>query len=564
MSFNISAWSIRRPVPTLVLFLVLTLLGWISFTQLGIALNPNVDIPAVSITVTQPGAGPTELETQVTKEIEDAVAGLGNIDNIISVLGTDSDRATNDVRNAVAQVRQNLPQDINEPIVRRLEFAGGPIMTYAVVSERRSVEELSNLVDQTVSRALLSVPGIAQIQRIGGVDREIRVNLNPSRLQALGITATQVNDQIRALNVNLPGGRAEVGGSEQTIRTLGSAPNVEVLKNYQIVLPNGGFVPLSNLGEVDDGFAEVQQAAYLNGKPVVAFQVLRSSGSTLVTVEEGVRSNVEQLQKTLPADVQLQLIFTRADFIRQSYENTIHDLVIASVLAVVTILIFLRDWRATLITAVTLPLSILPTFAVQQLLGYTLNNMTLLALALGVGILVDDAVVEIENLERHLAMGKTPRQAAFDSSAEVGLAVVATSATIIAVFLPVAFMGGIPGQFFQPFGVTVAVSTIFSTLVARTMTPMLGAHLLKAKGTRDAQEQRNPKSKIQNPKSNRRFQPYRQLLKWALKHRLLTMAIALTFFIASLMLVPLIPKGLFDSGDIGLSTVTIELPPGSP
>jgi len=569
MSFNISAWSIRRPVPTLVLFLVLTLLGWLSFTQLGIDLNPNVDIPAVSITVTQPGAGPTELETQVTKEIEDAVAGLGNIDNIIStvddgvstttvnfVLGTDSDRATNDVRNAVAQIRQNLPQDINEPIVRRLEFAGGPIMTYAVVSERRSVEDLSNLVDQTVSRALLSVPGIAQIQRIGGVDREIRVNLNPSRLQALGITATQVNDQIRALNVNLPGGRAEIGGSEQTIRTLGSAPNVEVLKNYQIVLPNDGFVPLSNLGEVDDGFAEVQQAAYLNGKPVVAFQVLRSSGSTLVTVEEGVRSNVEQLQKTLPADVQLQLIFTRAEFIRQSYENTIHDLVLASVLAVVTILIFLRDWRATLITAVTLPLSILPTFAVQQLLGYTLNNMTLLALALGVGILVDDAVVEIENLERHLAMGKTPRQAAFDSSAEVGLAVVATSATIIAVFLPVAFMGGIPGQFFQPFGVTVAVSTIFSTLVARTMTPMLGAHLLKAKGTRGAQEQRNPKS-------YRRFQPYRQLLKWALKHRLLTMAIALTFFIGSLMLVPLIPKGLFDSGDIGLSTVTIELPPGS-
>jgi len=601
MSFNISAWSIRRPVPTLVLFLVLTLLGWISFTQLGIDLNPNVDIPAVSITVTQPGAGPTELETQVTKEIEDAVAGLGNIDNIIStvddgvstttvnfVLGTDSDRATNDVRNAVAQIRQNLPQDINEPIVRRLEFAGGPIMTYAVVSQRRSVEDLSNLVDQTVSRALLSVPGIAQIQRLGGVDREIRVDLNPSRLQALGITATQVNDQIRALNVNLPGGRAEVGGSEQTIRTLGSAPNVEVLKNYQIVLPNGGFVPLSNLGEVDDGFAEVRQAAYLNGKPVVAFQVLRSSGSTLVTVEEGVRSNVEQLQKTLPADVQLQLIFTRADFIRQSYENTIHDLILASVLAVVTILIFLRDWRATLITAVTLPLSILPTFAVQQLLGYTLNNMTLLALALGVGILVDDAVVEIENLERHLAMGKTPRQAAFDSSAEVGLAVVATSATIIAVFLPVAFMGGVPGQFFQPFGVTVAVSTIFSTLVARTMTPMLGAHLLQQKRSRAESRFFNPKSrhfaqwggsgsplgmggrpphasgsKIQNPKSHRRFQPYRQLLKWALKHRLMTMAIALTFFIGSLMLVPLIPKGLFDSGDIGLSTVTIELPPGS-
>ena len=568
MDFNISAWSIRRPVPTLVLFLILSIVGWICFTTLGIDTNPNIDVPAVEITVTQPGAGPTELESQVTKPIEDAVAGIGNIDNIISTvndgvstttinfdLGVDSDRATNDVRNAVAQIRQELPQDINEPIVQRLEFAGGPIMTYAVVSERRTVEELSYLVDETISSALLSVPGVAQIRRIGGVDREIRVDLDPARLKAVGITATQVNDQIRALNVNLPGGRAEIGGSEQSIRTLGSAPNVNVLQNYQIVLPNGGFVPLSSLGEVRNGSAEPRQAALLNGKPVVAFQVLRSTGTTLVTVEEGVRKAVEQLQKTLPANVRLQLIFTRADFIRQSYENTIDDLVQASALAVVTILVFLRDWRATVITAIALPLSILPTFAVQKLLGYTLNNMTLLALALAVGNLVDDTVVEVENMERHMAMGKTPRQAAFDSSAEVGLAVLASAATIVAVFLPVAFMGGIPGQFFQPFGVTVAVSTIFSTLVARTMTPMIGAYFLKPKS--------NKETPNHNGHQRRRFQPYRQLLKSALKHRLTTIAIALAFFIGSLMLVPLIPKGFIDNGDLGISTVSIELPPGS-
>lgn len=568
MSFNLSAWSIRRPVPTLVLFLILTIVGWVSFTSLGIDNNPNIDVPAVEITVTQPGAGPAELESQVTKPIEDAVAGLGNIDNMISTvndgvstttvnfdLGVDSDRATNDVRNAVAQIRQELPQDINEPIVQRLEFAGGAIVTYAVVSDQRSVEELSYLVDETISRDLLSVSGVAQIRRIGGVDREIRVDLDPSRLQALGITATQVNDQIRAFNVNLPGGRSEIGGSEQSIRTLGSAPNVEDLENYQIVLPNGGFVPLSSLGEVRNGFAEPRQAALLNGKPVVAFQVLRSTGSTLVTVEEGVTKAIEQLRKTLPPDVKLQLIFTRADFVRQSYENTVDDLVQACVLAVVTILVFLRDWRATLITTIALPLSILPTFAVQKLLGYTLNNMTLLALALAVGNLVDDTVVEVENMERHMAMGKTSRQAAFDSSAEVGLAVLASAATIIAVFLPVAFMGGIPGQFFQPFGVTVAISTIFSTLVARTVTPMIGAYFLKAKG--------NKETPNRNGHRRRRFQPYRQLLNWALKHRLTTIAIALAFFIASLMLVPLIPKGFVDNGDLGISTVSVELPPGS-
>ena len=532
---------------------------------MGIDTNPNIDVPTVSITAIQPGAGPAEFESEVTKKIEDAVAGLGNIDTIIStvkdgssttvvnfVIGTDTDRATNDVRNAVAQIRQNLPQDLNDPIVQRLDFAGEPIMTYAVVSEQRSVEDLSNLVDQDISRALLAVRGVAQIKRVGGVDREIRINLAPERLKSLGITATQVNDQIRAFNANLPGGRAEVGGSEQSIRTLGSATSVEALKNYQIVLPNGSFVALSSLGEVGDRFGDVRQSALLNNKPVVAFQVLRSTGSTLVTVEEGVRQAVAELQKKLPPDVNIRLIFTRADFIRESYQSTIDDLIAASVLAVVTILIFLRDWRSTLITAVALPLSMLPTFWVQQSLGYTLNNMTLLGLALAIGNLVDDSVVEVENMQRHMAMGKTPRQAAFDSSAEVGLAVLASAATIIAVFLPVAFMGGIPGQFFQPFGMTVAISTFFSTLVARTITPMMGAYLLKAKPP-----------KPRDAKSKRGFRPYYQLLKWALRHRLTTMAIAISFFMASLMLLPLIPKGFVDSSDISLSTVLIELPPGS-
>src|SRR4028118_1138363 len=382
MSFNLSGWSIRKPVPTIVLFLVLTVVGWLSFTQLGIDSNPNIDVPTVSVTVTQPGAGPSELESQVTKKVEDAIAGLGNIDNMIStvndgvsstvinfVLGTDSDRATNDVRNAIAQIRQDLPADVNEPIVKRLEFAGGSIMTYAVLSDRRSVEDLSYLVDETISRALLSVKGVSQVNRLGGVDREVRVNLDPSRLQALGITATQVNDQIRAFNVNLPGGRGEIGGSEQSIRTLGSAPTVDVLKTYEIVLPNGSSVPLSSLGEVTNGFGEVRQTALLNGKPVVAYQVLRSTGSTLVTVEEGVQKAVETLKKTLPPDVKQQLIFTRADFIRESYDNTIDDLILASVLAVVVILLFLRNWRATLITAVALPLSIIPPFAVPETRG---------------------------------------------------------------------------------------------------------------------------------------------------------------------------------------------------
>ena len=383
------------------------------------------------------------------------------------------------------------------------------------------------------------------------MDREIRIELDSHRLQAYGITATQVNDQIRNLNLNLAGGRSELGGTEQNIRTLGSAKTVADLKNYPIILPNGDQVPLTSLGEVRDGFGEPRQGAWLNGDPVVAFSVLRSTGSTLVTVEEGVREAVKGLGKILPEDIQLELVFTRADEIRGSYSSTIQALILGCLLTVVTVGFFIRDWRVTLITALALPLSIIPTFIVMQYLDYTLNYMTLLALALAVGNLVDDAICMIENIDQHLEMGKTPWQAALDGSREIGLAVVATTATIVAVFLPVAFMGGIPGQYFQPFGVTVSVSTMFSTLVATTMTPMLSAYLLQPK-------QGETKNQSQN-----KIQLYRRLLTLALRHRISTLLLAVAFFIGSLQLIPYIPQGLFNNGDIALSFMKVELPPGS-
>ena len=565
MSFNISAWSIRKPIPVLVLFLVLMLGGIVSYPSLGIDENPNIDIPTVSVTVTQPGANPTELETQITKKVEDSIAGIGNIDQISSkvtdgvsstvvafVLGTNNDRATNDVRNAVAQIRQDLPQDANDPIVERVEFSGGPVVTYSVSSTQRSVIELSNLVDQSISRALLAVPGVASVDRSGGVDREVRVNLNPDRLEAVGITATQVNDQIRALNINLPGGRGQVGGTEQTIRTLGSAPDIETLQNYQITLPKGGFVPLSSLGDVTNGTGDVRQMARINQEPAVVFSVLRSTGSVLVGVEEGVQAAVESLRKTLPADIKIQLINNaRAQYIRESYAASIEAILLGAALAIVTIWLFLRDWRATLITAVAMPLSLVPAFTVLKVLGYTLNSMTLLSLALVVGILVDDAIVEIENIERHQAMGKSPFRAALDASDEIGLAVVATTMSIVAVFGPVAFMTGISGQFFRPFAVTVSVTVLFSLLVARTVTPLMGAYLLKDKPHAAA---------VQEDWLSRR---YRHTLLWSLRHRSLTIGIAVAFLVSSFLLVPYIPVGLFNNGDLGLSIIAMELPPGS-
>jgi hydrophobe/amphiphile efflux-1 (HAE1) family protein len=562
---NISAWSVRRPIPVIVLFLVITLAGMVAFGRLGIDLNPNVDFPVVTVGVTQVGTAPEELETQITKKIEDAVAGLGNIDEIRStirdgasttsisfLLGTDIDRATNDVRDAVTRIRQDLPATIQEPVVQRLEFGGGVIMTYAVNSEQRSVEEISDLVDRTISQEILTVKGVARVERVGGVDPEIRVDLDPQQLDALGITATQVNDQIRALNVNLPSGRATLGGQEQGFRTLGSADSVDTLASSPIILPNGTPVPLNSLGQVQRSYREPRQAAQFNNQPVVAFSVYRSTGTTLVSVEEGVRAAVDQLLKTLPEDISIDLIFTRADDIRESYQASIEDLVLGCALAVIVVGLFLRDWRSTIITSLALPLSMIPTFLVLRWFGYTLNSMTLLALTLAVGNLVDDAIVEIENVERHSRMGKSPYQATLDSTAEVGLAVLASTATIVVVFLPVAFMGGIPGQFFKPFGVTVAAATLFSILVARLVTPIMAAYWLKPKSVAAQVDEIS-----QGPGL------YRAILSWSLRHRGVTLALAIAFFVGSLRLVPYIPTNLFDRSDDGLSTIAVELPPGS-
>ena len=602
MSFHFSSWSIKNPVPTIVTFLILGIVGITSFMALGIDESPNIDVPIVIVTANQRGVSPTELENQVTKKIEDAVANLDGIDDLISTvtdgssrtvinfdLGVDSQRAINEVRNAVSQIRPDLPQDIDEPNVTKLQFTGGTVVTYTVSSDTRSVEDISNLVDKTIIPELLNIKGVGDVERLGGLDREIRVNLDPERLQAYGMTASDIDTQIGQFNLNLSGGRSEVGGREQSVRTLGSAKTVRELREYPIELSNGDTVSLSNFGEVLDDFEEVRQKAFLNGNPVVSFGVKRSSGSTLVSVEEGVTVKIAELRKTLPEDINLEKIFTRADSIRASFRGTINSLVLGCLLTVITVGIFLRDWRVTLITATALPLSIIPTFWVMKTLGYTLNSMSLLALALAVGNLVDDAICMIENIDRHLQMKNKPFQAALDAAREIGLAVVATTATIVAVFIPVAFMGGIPGQYFQPFGVTVAVSTMFSTLVACTVTPMLSAYLLKSKKqpfkyprfeafdavsydiTPEIRSLNPIKSteinlfSSQNLEINNKgkIQPYRFLLNLALRNRITTLILAAAFFFGSLQLIPYIPKGLFDSGDTGLSTIQVELPPGS-
>ncbi|WP_338665358.1 efflux RND transporter permease subunit [Pararoseomonas sp. SCSIO 73927] len=564
---NLSAWSIRNPVATMVLFVVLTLAGLIAFPSLRINNTPDLDLPAVVVTVAQPGAAPSELETQVTRRVEDALAGLGDVKHITSTVvdgasttaiefavGTNVDRATNDVRDKVAQIRADLPAAIRDPVITRVEATGGAILTYTVAAPGMGEEELSWFVEDAVAKALLSVPGVAEVNRVGGVTREVRVALRPDRLAALGLTAGQVNEQLRALNVNLPGGRGNLGEGEQAIRTLGSAPSVAALRERPVILPGGRTARLGDIAEVTDATAEVRSAARLDGRPVVAFEVLRTRGSSEVRVAEGVAARVAELTAAHPG-VTIVKVADTVGFVLAGYHGAIEALLVGAGLAVLVVWAFLRDWRATAIASLAMPLSLIPTFLVMKLLGFSINNITLLGLTLVVGVLVDDAIVEIENIVRHLRARRdgSAMRAALDASAEIGLAVVATTATILAVFVPVAFMPGIPGQFFRQFGLTVATAVFFSLVVARMLTPLLGAYLLKPKAHAGSEE-------VGDGAVGRR---YLSLLGWCLRHRWTTLAGATGFFALSVALIPLIPQDFVPAADRGRSSLAMELAPGA-
>ncbi|CDZ40552.1 efflux RND transporter permease subunit [Neorhizobium galegae] len=487
---NFSAWSIRNPIAPLLGFALLLVVGIQSFYALPITRFPNIDVPVVSITVTQSGAAPAELEMQVTKEIEDAVASISGIDEIQSTV-TDGQsqtvvvfriekptaEAVQDTKDAIDKIRSDLPAGIEEPVVTKVDVEGQAIQTFAVSSPNMTLEELSWFVDDTVKRALQGQAGIGRIDRYGGSDREVRVSLNPAKLDAYGITAADVSTQLRGTNVDLGSGRGQVAGNEQTIRTLGDARSVAQLADTTITLPNGQFVKLTELGDITDTYEEPKSFSRFNGTPSVTFAVFRAKGASEVSVAETVAASLDDVRKANP-NVAIEMVDDSVYFTYGNYEAALHTLVEGSVLAVIVVFLFLRNWRATLIAAVALPLSAIPTFWIMDLMGFSLNLVSFLALTLATGILVDDAIVEIENIARHIKMGKSPYRAAIEAADEIGLAVIATSFTIIAVFVPVSFMPGVPGQYFIQFGLTVAFSVFFSLAVARLITPLMAAYLM--------------------------------------------------------------------------------------
>jgi multidrug efflux pump subunit AcrB len=558
---NMSAWAIRHPISPIVLFVVLLFMGIVAFVRLPITLNPDIAYPLVLVQVLQPGAAPKEVETQIIQKVEGSVAGIGNIHNIISLalegqarifvefnIGTPIDRAVADVRDAVAKIRVQLPEGIQEPIVQREDVDGGAIAYYAVATTTLSEQELSWFVDNTVTKRLLGVRGVAQVSRGGGVNREMRVELDPARMQALGITAVQVNQQIRQLNLDSPGGRAQVGGGEQAIRVLGGARTALQLANTQIMLPGGRFARLSDIANVRDSVGEIRSISRLNGRQATTFGVFKAKGYSDVSVLEHVEAELDKVSKENP-QVRMTQVFTTVDYTKKTYDSALSAFLEGSVLAVLVVWLFLRDTRATLISALAIPLSAIPTFAFMEWLNFSLNSISLLALSLVAGVLVDDAIVEIENIVRHMRMGKTGFQASLDAADQIGLAVVATSATIIAVFTPVSFMGGLTGQYFKQFGLTVAAAVFFSLLVARLITPVIAAYTLKSE-------------RVATHTDGPIMSWYLGALRWCVQHRWKTLFAGAAFFSLSVAGLILIPKSFVPNADFSSSDLLIELPPG--
>ncbi len=565
---NFSAWSIRNPIAPLLGFALLMMLGMQAFNTLPITRFPNIDVPVVAVTVTQSGASPSELEMQVTKEIEDAVAAISGVDEIQSTvvdgqstttvvfrIEKPTEEAVQDTKDAIDKIRSDLPSDIEVPVVSKIDVEGQAIQTFAVSSPNMTLEELSWFVDDTIKRSLQGQSGIGKVDRYGGADREVRVSLSPEKLDAYGITATEVNSQLRGTNIDLGSGRGQVGGNEQTIRTLGDTRDVSQLANTTIALSNGRFVKLSELGTVTDTYEEQKSFSRFNGNPAVTFAVFRSKGASEVSVAETVAQSLDQVRKDHP-DVSIEMVDDAVYFTYGNYKAALDTLIEGAILAVIVVLLFLRNWRATLIAAVALPLSAIPTFWIMDIMGFSLNLVSFLALTLATGILVDDAIVEIENIARHIKMGKTPYRAALEAADEIGLAVIATSFTIIAVFVPVSFMPGIPGQYFIQFGLTVAFSVFFSLAVARLITPLMAAYLMRAEDAMDDHHDND----------GRLMKAYTRMVtattrKWWARY--LTLLGAIAFLIASVMLLSQVPGSFLPPDDASRVTLSVELPPNA-
>ena len=586
---NFSSFSIKNPIPAIMLFALLSLAGLLAYKASVVQDFPDIELPIVTVSASLPGAAPAQLETEVARKLEDSIATLQGIKNIHTsvldgsvqitvefILEKQLSDAVNDVRDAVARVRADLPGEMRDPSVTKASTAGRVVLTFvagpatprtkseglapsgsSAVREATSVgasytiddQDLSWFVDNAVTKRLLNVPGVGAVKRMGGVTREVRVELDAEKMAALNVTAAEVSRQLRLVQQEAPGGRGDVSGAEQSVRTIATVKSAAELATLELPLANGRHIRLDQVAAISDTVAEPRSQATQDGKKVVGFEVFRTRGASELDVAKGARAAIAELQAGHP-NIEINQVIDNAQPVQENFQGSMELLYEGAFLAVLVVWWFLRDWRATLVAAAALPLSVIPTFLGLKYFGYTLNTVTLLSLALVVGVLVDDAIVEIENISRHLRMGKTPMQAAMEAADEIGMAVIATTFALVAVFLPTAFMGGVPGLFFKQFGWTAVLAILASLLVARLLTPMMAAYILKPTAEVEAED-------------GWLMQRYMRVMKWALTHRFFTMAAATVFFFSSIALVGLLPTGFVPAADRAQTQINMELPPGS-
>jgi hydrophobe/amphiphile efflux-1 (HAE1) family protein len=572
---NISAVAIRRPVFTVMMTVALLVLGWVGFSNLGTDLFPDVSFPVVAVNVPYPGASPTEVENLVTKNVEEAVVGLNQIDRVRSFsreglsttlvifkLGKDISDGATEVREKVAGIRWKLPTDIKEPTINRFDVSGAPILTYTLASTE-SLSKARKYAEDVIKPALEQVEGVAVVEVKGGATREIRVELDRGKIDALKLDPAAIVMRLRAANLNVPAGHYDEGTKEVSVRTVGDFANVEQIRDTIVATAaDGSAVKLRDVARVDDDFAEKTILVRANGVETVGIEVLKQSGQNTIAVSDGVQAKLAELQKALPPELQISPIIEQARFIRENVHEVEIAIVFGGAMAILIILIFMLDLRSTLISAVALPTSVVGTFFAMYLLGYSLNMMTLLGLSLAIGLLIDDAVVVRENIFKHLERGKPPAEAALEGTKEIALSVFATTLTIVAVFLPVAFVKGMVGQFFRQFGITISVAVMISLVVAFTLDPMLSARFSHTidHGKKD------PWLPIKRPflwlfDANERI--YRSMLHWAVTHKLLVGLGAIGSLVFMGFIAGLTGSEFVASEDRGQFITEVELPAGT-
>ncbi len=561
---------ITRPVFTGMLTLVILVFGLVAYPKIGVDQMPEVEFPVVTVTTVLPGADPESIERNVTKPLEEALNTLSGLDTLRSVnvdnvsmiivrfdLERKVDVAAQDVRDKVQATLSRLPREIQTPVVQKFDIGATPVSTLAF-SAPLPPERLTKLAEDVIKPALQQIPGVGSVQLIGGRKRELTIVASPQALKGYGLTPMDVVNAVRGQSIDVPGGRTLEPGVERTVKLSAEARSVQDLRALVLMSPGGTPVRLGDVAEVLDGPAEARSQAALDGRGAIGLVVQKQSGSNTVQVAEAVKARLATLPALLPAGAKVELVLDGAKFIRSSIDSVKEDMVLGGVLAVLVVLLFLRNWRSTIVSAVALPTSIIGTFAVMQALHFTFNIVTMLALTLSIGLLIDDAIVVIENIVRHLEHGQKPLRAAQEGTGEIALAVLAVTLAVVAVFVPVAFMEGIMGRFFYQFGVTVAVAVLISYLVSMTLTPMLSARILKEHQGHGAVSRAIERVLVFVETR------YRAVLGWMLSHRLATMlgasaVLVATFFMAGLLKFTFIPQQ-----DMSMVKVTVELPAGTP